>query len=303
MMMTIPDYPKFRRLNMEDKTIFQSISAKLAPYVECSFLEMYAWNQHRNPTQVSILNNNLILKTDDFLRDAYTTTFIGRNSLYDTTVRLVEDYGYISNIHEPILRNIKRQLKTMGYRFTVETDKVDYLINTSDFITLRGGNFENFRRLVRKFDNNYANTTVEQLVLDSSKDFSEIINLFKHWGKASSTVKEFQLQSGIDCLQTLHAHHQEFTEIDGLLLKVEGNLIGFSINERKKKNFAVGHFLISDKTYKGSFEKLIWEVVYYYKKNHYETINIGYDLGIDSLRATKTKIFDKLYKKYCISRI
>lgn len=303
MAMNMPDYPKFRKLDIEDKSAFQSITSRLAPYVECSFLEMYAWNQRRNPTLVSTLNGNLVLKTDDFLRDAYTTTFIGRKKLFDTATRLVEDNGFISNIHEPIINKIKSQLKNGNYSYIIETDKVDYLINTSSFIHLKGGNFENFRRLVRKFENNYPNTVIEQLKLSSEDDFDEIISLFKSWGSASTTVKDFQLQSGVDCLETLLANHNKFKEVEGLLLKSDGKLIGFSINERGTKHFAVGHFLISDKLYKGSFEKLIWEVVDFYNNNHFETLNIGYDLGIDSLRATKSKIFDKLYKKYRITKV
>ncbi len=300
--MSVPDYPKFRKLDIEDKSFFQSFTSRLATYIECSFLEVYAWNQRRNPTLVSILNNNLVLKTDDFLRDAYTTTFIGRTKLFDTAIRLVEDNGFISNIHEPIVNTIKSQLKRDNYSYTVETDKVDYLINTASFIQLKGGNFENFRRLVRKFDKNYPNTVIEQLKLSSEDAFDEIISLFKSWGSVSTTIEDFQLQSGVDCLETLLANHNKFREVEGLLLKSDGKLIGFSINERGTKHFAVGHFLIADKLYRGSFEKLIWEVVNFYNNNHFETLNIGYDLGIDSLRANKSKIFNKLYKKYRITK-
>lgn len=302
MAVNIPTYPNFRKLAIEDKSEFQSITARLAPYVECSFLEMYAWNQRRNPTLVSTLNGNLVLRTDDFLRDAYTTTFIGRRRLFDTITKLVEDNGSISNIHEPIIKNTRSQLIKSKYSYSIETDKVDYLINTSSFIQLKGGNFENFRRLVRKFENTYQNTTIEQLDLSSADDFGEIINLFERWGTASTTIKDFQLQSGSDCLKTLLSNHNKFKEVEGLLLKSDGKLIGFSINERSKKHFVVGHFLISDRLYRGSFEKLIWEVVDFYNKNHFEMLNIGYDLGIDSLRATKSKIFDKLYRKYRITK-
>lgn len=302
MLVNIPAYPNFRKLDIEDKSAFQSVTSRLAPYLECSFLEIYAWNQRRNPTLVSALNGNLILRIDDFLRDVYTTTFIGRRELFDTITKLVDDNGSISNIHEPIIKNMKSLLRKSKYSYAIETDKVDYLINTSGFRLLKGGNFENFRRLVRKFETNYPNTTIEQLDLSSADDFGDVINLFKRWGSASNTIKDFQLQSGIDCLKTLLSSHSKFNEIEVLLLKSGHKLIGFSINEKCKKHFALGHFLIADKLYKGSFEKLIWEVVVFYNNNHFETLNIGYDLGIDSLRATKSKIFDKLYRKYRITK-
>lgn len=300
--MGIPNYPSFKNLDIQDKSTFQSISSKLAPFVECSFFEMYAWNTRRKPTLVSMLNENIVLRTDDFLNDEYTTTFIGRHLVTETIKTLITNFGSVSNIHEPILRKIRTQLKKNGYTTQVETDKVDYLINSAIFVAQRGKNFENFRRLMRKFDTCYPDSAVQVLSLLSENETVEIIKLFKSWGELNPNIRGFQLRSGVDCLNTLQKYHKIFDELDVFLLKFNGKLIGFSINERTKRKVVIGHFLISDKRYKGSFEKLTWEVVNYYAQREYKILNIGYDLGINSLRATKTKLFSKLYKKYKITK-
>ena len=303
MTVLIPTYPKFKKLELSDKTDFVHLTSKLSQYVECSFLEMYAWNQRRNPTKISILNDNLVMQTDEFLEDKYIITFLGRNKLFDTTKQLIQDFGAISNIHAPIIKNIKTQLTEKGYKITTEDDKTDYLINTTCFVELHGQKFENFRRLIRKYDNAYPDSIVTPLDINRKSDFIEIKNIFTEWGRTSRSIKPFQLASGLDCLNIVSSSGSLFTEIEGIILKSNDKIVGFSLNEKCSKNTAIGHFLITDKQFKGGFEKLVYEVVKNYKEHNCKWLNIGYDLGIDSLRATKTKLFDKLYKKYSITKV
>ncbi len=297
-----PEYPNFRKLNIKDKEAFEDFTKVLKPYVECSFVEAYAWNTLRNPTLISSLNNNLVLEMDNFLTDGYTITFLGKTKVLETIETLVTDFGEITNIQADTLRGRIKKIRNSGFLVATETNKIDYVVGIGKYLSLKGKNFEDTRRLLRKFYTYNEGVTVEKFAMSDKGIFQEIEELFYSWAKRNNNIKSFQARSSINCIETLRSKNEVFKNVKGLAMRVDNKLVGFSLNEKVEKKFAFGHFLIADNAIKGAFEALVYNVMNDLHQEGIRKINIGYDLGIENLRLTKSKLFDEVYKKYKITK-
>ena len=86
--MTIkPIYPKFARVTLKHKRLVDNVTKKFSPYCDFNFQGMYYWSDPKSPTQISFLNNNLVIKMKDFTKNTVVMVLCDREYRFDEVVR------------------------------------------------------------------------------------------------------------------------------------------------------------------------------------------------------------------------
>jgi hypothetical protein len=62
----IPTFPVFKRLEITDKVDFKKIVLQFEPYSDHNFVSLWSFDT-KEDCEISILNENLVIKMNDFL--------------------------------------------------------------------------------------------------------------------------------------------------------------------------------------------------------------------------------------------
>src|ERR1043165_3627696 len=108
----IPFFPEFKFLEWNDKDNVEKLTKEFPPYSDYNFVSMWSWNT-RKKMQVSQLNGNLVLLFYDYVTETPFLSFIGRNDVDDTALKLI-DYSiqhYSTGILKLIPKTVAHQLR------------------------------------------------------------------------------------------------------------------------------------------------------------------------------------------------
>ncbi len=180
----------------------------------------------------------------------------------------------------------KLQLLSQLYEgeFTSEPyeDGFDYIYETKDIITLPGKRFHKKKNHLSQFERMYPQAVFSEMTEDDFDDCIAMSAAFyneKHgYTDKSSVAEQF----------AIHIYFSHFHELGlkGGVLRVDGNLVGFSIGERLRNDAFVTHIEKADIAYKGAYAALTHYFTKYFAAD-YKYINREEDLGIEGLRRAK----------------
>src|SRR5574343_1109613 len=91
----IPEFPNFKNLELSDKKSIDNFTKKHPPYSDFNFTSMWVWNTTEE-IQISILNDNLVVKFTDYLNGDHFYSFLGTNKIKETT-NILLDYTEKTN--------------------------------------------------------------------------------------------------------------------------------------------------------------------------------------------------------------
>ena len=86
--MSLPLYPTFKKLELSDKEIFEEHTKKFPPYSDYNFVSIWSYNTEDNVT-FSFLNDNLVMKLNDYITNEPFYTFLGTNKAEETINNLL----------------------------------------------------------------------------------------------------------------------------------------------------------------------------------------------------------------------
>src|SRR3989344_4097549 len=84
----IPEFPKFKKLELSDKDDVEKFTSKFPPYSDFNFYSMWGWDIHNN-IKLSRLNDNLVVLFKDYISDDSFLSFIGSKKVIETTHQLI----------------------------------------------------------------------------------------------------------------------------------------------------------------------------------------------------------------------
>ena len=76
----IPEFPKFKKLSLNDKEEIESYTKQFPPYSDFHFIIMWSWDINE-PVLLSLYNDNLLLRSSDCSSGESYYTLIGTKNI------------------------------------------------------------------------------------------------------------------------------------------------------------------------------------------------------------------------------
>ncbi|MBI5127780.1 DUF2156 domain-containing protein [Candidatus Roizmanbacteria bacterium] len=282
----IPKYPLFKKIDFKDLNEINKITKKNLPYSDFNFSVLWSYNTKKD-LKLSLLNGNLIVRFTDALDLKPYYSFYGGNKFEETSLTLLKltktkkDNSLLKYIPEIFAKN----QKTNRIVIKESRDNFDYVFSVDKLSSLKGHDLEKKRWRFSKFCRTYQNHQVRLLDLKDKTVHSMILIFFKNWAlnknkSSKETINEFKAIKNLFDL----ADKLEFICL-GIFDK--NKLIAFSINEKLRNKYALGHFAKTNPLFFGVHEALYKYSADSLKKKGCVLFNMEEDMGLENLRAAK----------------
>jgi hypothetical protein len=304
---TIPRFPRFRPLQISDRSEIEAFTRGHPPYSDYNFVSLFAWNIDER-TQVSTLNRNLIVKLQDYATGEEFLSVFGTNAVRETleeALGFARSHGMRAELRLVPQSTVGAMEAGWDLRVSEDRDNFDYVISTHDFVAMEGGPHSERRRLLSKFRRDYGQyAEVASLDLADAQVRSNILDASLVWAasKGLDPVAELEAQNEQRALERLTGHPEISPSLVAIGVFVDSKLLGFAIEEILPERWALGHFLKADRACKGLFQLLEHEAAALMKREGVLYHNWEQDLGMEGLRTAKMRCRPTSFlKKYSIS--
>lgn len=284
----IPTFPGFKNLELSDKKELEKITFNFPPYSDFNFVSLYSYDVDSD-AQISILNNNIVIKFRDYISTEPFYSFLGNTNVIDTAKELL-------NLSEKENAMDKLQLVpqsvidadsrlTEFFSIQEDPDNHDYILSVNELSEFAGGKYYDKRNLVNRFHRNYPQYEVKIIDLNDLVIKQEIIDMFFVWEEKSQKIKEDTQHEFKAIKRLLDASDSLNLYAQGIY--IENKMIAFTIKEIIQRPYSIIHFEKCDKSYEGISSILRQESAKFLKSNNIEFINFEQDLGIEGLKKAK----------------
>ena len=295
---------KFSPLTLEDKALFDEIVTNCDLYdeliaSEMMFQSLFCWGACENPVKC-VLDEGFVVFYEQELRDQnmFFVPFVKKREYFAPVMQMVFDYYKSKNL--PV--NIKitgefiplvKPLLGDEYQILPGFGDTEYIYKASDIVNLPGKKYSTKRNQVEGFEDRYFYTFESY---DPSMR-QEVLDFAKEWGEThEDETAEKELDTLVRCLDNLDALDM-FCDV----LKVEGELVGFSAGFVSHTNVGVCMYEKANTEYRGSYQAL----TNLFAKKRYakcKYVNRQEDLGIEALKESKMSYHPHMFaKKFIIA--
>lgn len=284
----IPKFPIFKKLTVGDKTEIEKIIKNYPPYSDYNFVSLWSYNT-KESIEISLLNDNLIVKFVDYFGIEHFYSFIG-NKKVKKTIDTLLSHSKANNIGPELILIPETNLLSnarLSDNFVVEEDQdnFDYILSAGAISKLSGNKFGPKRNFVNRFIKNYPEATVKTCDINNVKFQQQIEDLFLTWEKEANKNRP-ETENELTAIQRL-LKSASFFDLICVGIFIKNKLIAFSINEVAHNNYAVIHFEKADTAYIGVSQYLKQQTAMCLEKLGCTYINYEQDLGIPGLRKAK----------------
>jgi len=299
-----PRFPRFKRLERDDRWAVERITAPFPPYSDFTFGSLIGWDVH-GQVEWSLLRDNLIVRFGGYIRGQRPFYSLIGASEVDATIRDLIDLAAASS--DPSLRLVPQLVvdeidDRRPYGIAEDPDNHDYVFLASEVAACRGGRFDAKRKRINRFLRLHGReASTEDLDLSDAKTKMEVGDVFVAWERERGlerTATGEELSAITNMLDNAPA-----LDLTGIGVSIGSRLKAFSICELKGDGFAVAHFEKADVSYLGLFQYLKQQVAARLRDRGCEFINYEQDLGLPGIRREKRSWNPVMrLKKYVITR-
>lgn len=289
---------------MQDKNTIEAIAKQYPPYSDYNFVSLWCYNT-KNSVEISILNENLVIKFLDYFGIEHFYSFLG-NKKTEETIDTLLTHSQKNNIAKELILipeiNLSSDKKVFeNFLITEDADNFDYILSVNEISKLTGNKFGPKRNFVNRFLKNYPEATVDIFDINDPKLQKQMEELFCTWEKQTSRDRSETNNELVAILRLLESAYNFDLMCTGIFIK--NHLIAYSIDEILKDNYGIIHFEKADTSYVGIFQYLKQQTAKHLDKLGCKYINYEQDLGIPGLRKAKQSWRPIGYlKKYTISK-
>ncbi len=299
----IPEFPQFKKIELEDRKSIEAYTHKYPPYSDFNFTSLWAWDID-GERMISKLNGNLVVIFTDYKTSKSFFSFLGDNKIEDTIQKIIS-FAEQSNI-SPILRFVSEEsandLRDSGLFIEEDRDNFDYIFSISDLSELGGVKFKEKRHSATKFLREYPEASFEIRELSDRNARAQIVSVLHNWrNKKKLDHKIYDSKNeDIAISRLLQANHNSKVILSCVFLR--DTMIGFSVDEILPQSYAVSHFFKADNSHSGVYDFMNKKVSEYLLSQDIKLWNWEQDLGLDNLRQSKMSYHPVAFlKKYTIS--
>jgi hypothetical protein len=298
----IPTYPEGRDLQITDfhhiVPLLKEHPLKISDY---NFTNIFAW-RIANKYKVSLLDNMII--TFGKFRDDGPFFFppIGDPKRAADTVHKIFEFHKDSN-NRPFLAFASKHLaqeldKNPLIKIVPDRNNWDYVYKSSDLAELPGQKYHAKRNLIKQFETTYS-ATVEELTTSTCL---EAIEYSDRWCEQRDCDSDEGLERERCAIYQMLSHF-EALRLNGILVRINGEIHGLTMGERLNPDTYVIHVEKGDQHVKGIYQFLNREISLAVA-HKYPWINREEDLGINGLRRAKTSYHpDHFIEKYKVTHL
>ncbi len=273
--MTLPRYPRFKAVGIEDQETCKTFIDKNSYGIcELNFPNIFIWRNSEHP-RLTLLDENLVILLEPDFEPAYFLPPLGRNNIAKTIETCLDRIPRMSRVPEEFARD-------HGAAFEVDEDRdnFDYIYLAKDLGELRGKKFERKRNRVRKFEI-LRDYTYEDL---RRCHIPECHRLLERWFAAKGDDDPFIKAEKGAIGEALTSY--EDLGLQGGVVLVGGRLEAFTFGMGLTGNMAVIPIEIANPEIPGLAQWINREFVCR-KWSAYTYINREQDMGLAGLRRAK----------------
>ena len=302
---------KMRKVTLDDKELFQKFfSGVKEPLADTTFTMRYIWAGPLKHTR-TIINSNLCVFGYDKGRYVVWGPPVGGASLAATMAECFEIVEKLNKsaaiVAKPAAIYIPQCLKAeydavaAEIGATLEYWTQDYVYKTSDLIELKGPDFDSKRNKANFFMKNYS-YAVEEFNFD--KHFDDCLKLTELWREQKEEVEDgswrYEIESETEVARMLLKFSRELG-VKGIVLKVEGNVIGYSLGEHLAQGMCSNIVEKTSPAINGAAQFIFREFAR--RWSSHEFLNAQDDFGVDYLKRVKLSYHPiKLITSYCLEK-
>jgi uncharacterized protein len=277
----------FNRLNLSNRTLIESYLSNYSRMCLTteSFSSLMAWESIYQNQWAEAYNTLLFKFTDPESKKEQLSQPIGEfpEVLQQKLIHFADKLNYpiqINNVSEGFIQAFPEF--TSRFELKKPRDLFSYIYSAEDLALLNGREYQPKRNLIHQFEKLYS-WEVETMSISNCKDCIEVLDEMY----AESDVKhDSDLSNELRALRFVLNHFSEL-QFQGLLLKVNGKSIAFSLYELSGSSTAKVCFEKALKAYKGVYQLINRETAKKILSAGYKYINREEDLGIEGLRKAK----------------
>ncbi len=295
----IAEYPAFTKLTISLRSQIKQITSVFEPYSDFDFTSLFCWDVSGS-TEVSLLNHNLVIKLPDYLTGQPTYSLLGINNVDESLAQLSKDKGPIHLVPEVTISAIT---DTSQFIITEDRDNFDYIYELRSLIDMSGKEYKVKRNKANNFMKSYKESLgLKKIQFNTDDDRALAKEVFMDWAEERNR-NLLDIQNEYAAI----ARALEFaTDLNlmGILVYIDKECVGFSINEIIDNDYAICHFQKAILAYEHLdvfISNLVAKELYHYGCTY---VNWEQDLGIEGLRKLKTSYRQYTYlKKYSLEFI
>lgn len=297
---TIPTYPIFKSLFIEDRRSMTSKTAEFQPYSDFNFTSLYCWSGEKS-SEIAILNNNLVIRLPHYLDGSKKVySILGTHKIDESLLELLAHTDELSLVPDVVINNITN---TELFSIIEDPDNHDYVYDIDKLSSLEGADYKKLRNKVNKFKIDHAQSSLKIIVTttihnDRAKNIRDIDEKWKklHLGESLDIRSERQ------ALDKLLENSDKLNLVIVELL-IDGEIKAFSINELLAEGYAICHFEKALKEHHDYLATYFVKIVAHEMKKHgCRFVNWEQDLGLEGLRRSKQSYRPAIMlKKYSVS--
>ena len=277
----LPEYPKFKQLELEDLEVIKKFLKAINPDIcEFSPANLIIWKEFDQP-QLTLINGNLCILITPPNEPPFFFEPLGNHMIEETTATCLKHIGKISRATE----NFVKKLSLLRVRAHCLRSQFDYVYETKALAELKGRKFDGKRNHIKNFQKRHPD--YEYLPLNPAMKNS-CLELFEDWFAQRKESRHFPRLAYIaqkTALEETFKYYQELKMSGGALL-IDQELKGFMIGSPLNPETISAHFQYGHPALRGIFQVLLWEAC---NKTFadFKYLNLEQDLGIPGLRKAK----------------
>jgi hypothetical protein len=295
----VPEFPDFRELSIEDKSLLDSAFAQFPPLTsELTFTNLFIW-RHTYQIKISRFQEFLILLSEKREQPFFFPP-IGEGNVIKCSQTILQHRKAgevpvkMARVPEDLISRF--DWKAEGFFVEFDRDQSDYVYLIEDLINLQGRKYHRKRNHIKKFKERYA----YQYIPLTTERISECLHLETKW----CDLRQCEVIPGLfnESLATKEAFsHFEALGVKGGAILIEDTVEAFTLGEPLNRDTVVIHIEKANPEFDGLYPTINQAFL----ENHwsgYVYVNREQDLGEEGLRKAKESYFPlHMTNKYTLS--
>jgi len=285
----LPQFPRFRRLDLADGPAVRSLTERIDPYTDFEFASLWCWDVNSD-TEVSVLDGNLVARFRNYQPGQPFLSVAGATVSRAHLGRLLEfaaAEGDLDRLRLVPACVVDGVAGADDFVLEGDRDNYDYVVSTAALADLHPRVFPKKRKLVERFRAAHPKHAVRLLDLEDAADRRPVEALFDSW-LAGSGQTEAEVASERFALQRMLRDARWFPALHALGIVDRAELIAFSLFEAPVRHgFATSSFQKADRSHDGVYAALTHEAAKQAAALGCRYFNFQQDLGVEGLRSSK----------------
>lgn len=295
----IPNFPKFKNLSLEDKTI-------LSPYLMSSennicnltFANLFIWREWYE-TKLTRINGNICVLMSPVNEKPYFLKPLEDNNVVETVETCLSHVSSI-NFVDKTFANL---LSNCNLRITRIDNNFDYVYKINELAEFRGKKFDGKRNHINKFRRKYKDF---EFVPISEDHLDRVIDIYYKWLEPRKGFSPWK-----ESLQYLNYDEAAFTNllrnagklnVYGGMARVNGEACGFIVGTPVNDETMCVHFQHAYPNIGGIYQVLLNEACKTVFSG-FRYINLEDDAGSPGLKKAKMSYYPvRLEEKFTITK-